>query len=176
MRMRHLLIFFAGLLLLVPELPAKASEDWNRVEQVRWDSVVRVELWNGSEYVGRFAAADSDHLRIKLWQNRPSGQTAEGLTLPREQVRLLETVSDRDPDLANYQRIGMAGGGVVGATGLGLAVRHSAWPAGALFGGLIGVAVGGALGGTAALVAHASAHHHKVVYESHQAPPNEVNP
>ena len=140
---------------------------------------LRVQLWGGQEYFGHFDFADDSIFRLKVPAHDHPGQTATSLTFDRAQVQIVMKLSKGDPDLETYSRVGTAVGAVAGATALGLAVHHSAWPAGVFFGGLGGAGVGMVAGSTVALIVHGSRHHRTVIYESQQRdvprPPDSKN-
>jgi hypothetical protein len=169
MRMRRAIMMFVGLLLLVPELPAKTSADWSSVENLKWEAPVHMELRNGQEFSGRFDSADDRTLRIKV-----RDATQNGLSVlkefPRAQVRIVEQLAGPRKDPYPYLRGGQVIGGVGGAIAGGVATGR-AWPVGALFGGLGGLAAGTLVGGTVGVVAMGGNRHPKIVYESQERPP-----
>ncbi|HEY3929023.1 MAG TPA: hypothetical protein VGL89_11650 [Candidatus Koribacter sp.] len=171
MRIRRLFWMILCFLLSTNALWAKGSDDWQVVTRLKWDSPLRVELWSGQEYAGRFDMADEHVFRLKLPSHDSAGRTGTVLTFAREQVRIVLRISNHYPDLETYQRAGMIAGGITGAAVLGMAVKHSAWPAGALLGGAMGLGGGALLGGMAGLAAHGAGRHEKVAYQSRTEPP-----
>ena len=85
MRTRRIFVILLGVLLIVPELPAKTSDDWTKIAKLAWDTPVLMELWSGQEYVGRFHSADDRFLRLKVREG--SGGPVEIREFSRPQVR-----------------------------------------------------------------------------------------
>src|SRR5581483_4558175 len=103
MRMRRPFWIIVIPLFLVAGLWAKAPDDWQSVEKLKWNAPIRVELWSGREYAGHFDRADGEDLRLKAQSHESAGQTATVLTFPREQVRIVMKLSEHDPDLETYR-------------------------------------------------------------------------
>lgn len=150
---------------------AEPAADWSSVERIKWDTPVRVELWNGHEYVGRFDAADDTTFRLKVVSHEQTGQTATVQTFAREEVRIVEVFDGRGGrDPSNTIRAGMMVGAVGGAIAGGIA-SGKAWPIGALAGGFGGAAAGVIGGGLVAIAKDAPRSHRKIIFESRQRPP-----
>ena len=150
---------------------AEPSAEWSSVEHIKWDTPVRVELWNGHEYVGRFDSADGATFRLKVASHEQNGQTATVQTFAQRDVRIVEVFGGRrGQDPSNTMRAGVMVGAAGGAIAGGIAARQ-AWPIGALAGGFGGAAAGVIGGGLVAIVKDTPRSHRKIIYESQQRPP-----
>jgi hypothetical protein len=149
---------------------AGPSAEWSNVQKIKWDTPVRMELWNGHEYVGRFDFADATSFRLKVASHEQTGQTATVQTFAQEDVRIVEVFGGRRAqDPTNTIRAGMLVGATGGAIAGGIA-SGKAWPVGALAGGFGGAAAGAIGGGLVAIAKDTPRSHRKIVYESHQPP------
>jgi hypothetical protein len=167
MRTRRIFVILLGVLLIVPELPAKTSDDWTKIAKLAWDTPVLMELWSGQEYVGRFHSADDRFLRLKV--RNGSGGPVEIREFSRLQVRIVERLEGTQHDPYAFLRGGQLIGAAGGAIAAGIATGR-AWPLGAMIGGLGGMAAGSLFGGAVGLVMMNGNHRRKILYESHQPP------
>jgi hypothetical protein len=166
--MRRVLVLAGAWLLCAVAGFAGSPADWSAVQRLKWDAPVRVELWNGHEYVGRFDSADSATFRLKVVSHEQNGQTATVQTFAQPDVRIVEVFGGRHgQDPTGTVRAGMLVGATGGAIAAGIASGR-AWPIGALAGGFGGAAAGAVGGGLVAILKDAPRSHRKVIFESQQ--------
>jgi len=162
--MRSVIAALLSIFLAIAPAIAQPSGDWTKVEKVPFESAVRVELWNGNEYVGLFHSADDAVIRLKVRDANHNGLTVRQ-EVSRDQIHVVEQLGGRHTDPYKYLGTGQIVGGVAGAAALG-AASGRAWPIGVLIGGLAGAAIGTAVGGTVGIVADTKNRRHKIIYQA----------
>ncbi|ABF40874.1 hypothetical protein Acid345_1873 [Candidatus Koribacter versatilis Ellin345] len=166
--MRSVIAALLSIFLGIAPAVAQPSGDWIKVEKIPFESVLRVELWNGDEYVGLFHSADDTVLRLKVRDPNQNGLTVRR-EVSRHQVHVVEQLGGKHVDPYKYLSTGQIVGGAAGAASIGIAAGR-AWPLGVLIGGLAGAAIGTAVGGTVGIVANTKNHRRKIIYMANQAP------
>src|ERR1700760_4985314 len=117
--MRSVIAAMLSIFLGIAPVIAQPSSDWSKVEKVPFESAVRVELWNGNEYVGQFHSADDTVIRLKVRDAKQNGLTVRQ-EISRDQIHVVERLGGRHTDPYKYLGTGQIIGGVGGATAMGI--------------------------------------------------------
>jgi hypothetical protein len=168
LRMRRTLATMVVLLLFMPDLPARNTNDWANVKQLKHGMFVEILLWTGENLRGRLDEVTDDNLNLDIL-DRNNPQIGLQHELRRASIHRITGVRYLIfPDQNRWMITGAAAGGAI------VDVTHGTnyhWLAGALGGALAGLFVSRvALGAVGVVDAGRSIHRAKIVYSA-DAPP-----
>ena len=168
--MRTVLILGLAFVLLPSHLFARKN-DWAKVEKLKPETLLRVDLLQGPTVSGFLKSADDSNLKLTLWDGTPIDDIARADV--RRVIRIRRPLI-RDP--RKVLRLGAVGGAIVGALVLAVQDQHGCQGCKG-FSMLIGGAAGAWLGFMVAVAVEiplaiiSLARHSSVVYEAASPPP-----
>jgi hypothetical protein len=181
MRLRRILAALMILLLLAPELPARASRnsDWDKVKKLQSGAYVEILLLSGENLSGNVEDVTDATLQIVTSgrgsyasPSSPGGSTSWLRELDRAGIRRIVTIRRPYlPDSRKWMVSGAVAGGAIGLTaGAVQDAQHGGnyhWFEGAAGGAVLGFAVSvAALGAVLAVSTARGPHHRKIIYEN----------
>jgi hypothetical protein len=175
--MRRTMTVLLIVLLLVPELPARSNNDWEKVKKLKPGTAVQILLWSGDNLRGRIDSVGDAGLHLTM-ADGSSSQTSRLSELDRISIRRIARIRQPNlPDPKRWMLTGALAGGAIGLTAGTVAdLKHGGnyrW-----FGGGLGGAGMGFLASCMALAAVGIVDvsrglRRKVVYEDNvNHPPN----
>jgi hypothetical protein len=178
--MRRILVALLVTLMLVPQLEAKTSHDWENVKRQKRGTAVMLFLWNSDTVLGNIEEVGDSELR--LFVRDTSGAAANWLRIvPRGKIQTITRAPQANlPNARKWMVAGAVGGGVIGLTAGaiddGRRGTNYQWFEGGFAGAALGFLVScAALAATGAVALTRDMSHRRIIYQDSGRAPADGN-